>query len=1014
VDAAGSAARLAWPVGVAVDGAGNLYVADTDNSTIREISPAGVVTTIAGVAGQEGSGDGSGSSARFDYPQGVGVDTAGNVFVADSGNETIRKLTPTTSAGATTWAVTTIAGAAGQAGIADGAGRVARFDSPQGMAVDGEGNLFVADTENCTIRKVTPTMANGITTWVVSTIAGTPTPNTDEYTFADGTGSAARFCLPQSLAVDRAGNVYVADTDFYSVREITPTVVSGVTTWDVTTIAGTRGAPPKYSWAGFSEPWGLAVDGAGNVYVSYTAGDVISKITPTVFDGQTSWAVSLVAGTYPIRPGAYGGNADGAGSAARFDFPRGLAVDGNGNVYVADTENSTIRKITPTGMSGATTWVVTTMAGTPSIGSADGAGSTARFYEPASVAVDNAGHVYVADSENDTIRKISQGGMVGTMAGSVGQAGSADGAGGAAQFDDPEGVAADEAGNVYVADTENDTIREVSPGGSVTTIAGAAGQYGSADGTGSAARFDDPIDVAVDGAGNLYVADLANSTIRKIAPAAVNGTTAWAVTTIAGTAGQYGGEDGTGSAASFNFPYGVAVDGAGNVYVADTSNSTIRKITPTVMDGKTTWTVTTMAGTAGQTGATDGTGAAATFNNPEGVAVDGLGNVYVVDSGNHTIREITAAGSVSTIAGTAGLYGSVDGVGSAIRIGLSQGIAVDRVGNIYVADTGDTCIRKGFLGFPPSIVTQPVSQSVNAGSEVVLVVSATGASSYQWYFNGNAISQATGATLVLGGVTAANAGTYTVDATNGAGTTPSEGATLTVSPAPTSAVITTQPMSQTMNVGGTIVFTVQSSGGTMYQWQFNGVNLSDGGGISGANGPQLVIQGASPSDDGTYACVVTSGSISERSNSAGLQVEAGSTPGFASRISTRALVGTGGNILVGGFHIAGGTSATVLVQALGPSLAAAPGNVAGTLQHPALTIHQTRNGRDVVLYSNTGWGSNPVLLAAAAAAYAEPVLTAGSADSELLLTLPPGDYVAEVSGADNGTGVVLYAIYQVP
>jgi hypothetical protein len=125
-------------------------------------------------------------------------------------------------------------------------------------------------------------------------------------------------------------------------------------------------------------------------------------------------------------------------------------------------------------------------------------------------------------------------------------------------------------------------------------------------------------------------------------------------------------------------------------------------------------------------------------------------------------------------------------------------------------------------------------------------------------------------------------------------------------------------------------------------------------------------------------------------------------------------VGTGGNILVGGFHIAGGTSATVLVQALGPSLAAAPGNVAGTLQHPALTIHQTRNGRDVVLYSNTGWGSNPVLLAAAAAAYAEPVLTAGSADSELLLTLPPGDYVAEVSGADNGTGVVLYAIYQVP
>ena len=190
-----------------------------------------------------------------------------------------------------------------------------------------------------------------------------------------------------------------------------------------------------------------------------------------------------------------------APGAAPASIPYGVAVDGAGNVYVADHGNDEIRKITPAG-------VVTTLAGAAGqAGSADGTGSAARFYDPAGVAVDSAGNVYVADAGNDEIRKITPAGVVTTLAGAAGQAGSADGTGSAARFYIPHGVAVDGAGNVYVADTENDEIRKITPAGVVTTLAGAAGSIGSADGPGSAARFFQPYGVAVDSAGNVYVAD---------------------------------------------------------------------------------------------------------------------------------------------------------------------------------------------------------------------------------------------------------------------------------------------------------------------------------------------------------------------------------------------------------------------------------------------------------------------------------------------------------------------------
>lgn len=432
--------------------------------------------------------------------------------------------------------------------------------------------------------------------------------------------------------------------------------------------------------------------------------------------GQDTFRWSNLAGSVG---GA--GDLEGTGSAARLNSPTSTAVDAAGNVYVADEYNHIIRKITSAG-------VMTTLAGAAGIGgSADGTGTEARFFYPKGVAVDGSGNVYVADADNFTVRKITPAGVVTTLAGMANQQGSADGAGSAARFSDVSGVAVDGNGNVYVSDRSNYTVRKITSDGVVSTFAGSAGNPGSIDAsTGSVARFKNPYAVAVDGSGNVYVTDTLSYSIRKITPGgavstlpvsrsfygfysgvffgvAVDGsgnvyaslgnsifeiTAAGQEIDLAGEEDTSGWMDDFGFNARFNFPTGLSVDGSGNVFVADTGNHTIRKISG---GGQ----VSTFAGLAGGfPGSTDDTGAAARFNRPSGVAVDSLGNAYVADTINYTIRKITAAGAVSTLAGSPLMPGLVDGVGTAARFYVPAGVAVDANGVVYVADTGNHVIRK--------------------------------------------------------------------------------------------------------------------------------------------------------------------------------------------------------------------------------------------------------------------------------------------------------------------------------
>lgn len=342
------------------------------------------------------------------------------------------------------------------------------------------------------------------------------------------------------------------------------------------------------------------------------------------------FTITTLAGSPPPAPPT---SRDGTNSYARFLSPAGLAVDAATNIYVAD--GNAIRKIRPLG----TNWVVATIAGLPELHAppgADGTNSDARFNSPNGVALDSSGNLYVADTLNNTIRKVTPLGtnwVVTTLVGSNGVSGAADGTNKNATFDHPYALTVGQNGIIYVADTENQLIRKVTPIGTnwvVTTLAGLAQAPGSANGTNSTARFNSPAGIAVDGASNLYVADFGGQIIRKIVQIGTNGV----VSTIAGLATVPGSADGTNTTARFNQPFGIAVDAATNLYVTDSSNNTLRKIQPL----GTNWFTTTLAGFAPIPGSSDGIGPAARFNGTSAAAMSATGDLFISDTYNFTVR----------------------------------------------------------------------------------------------------------------------------------------------------------------------------------------------------------------------------------------------------------------------------------------------------------------------------------------------------------------------------------------
>ncbi len=669
LDGIASDSRFNKPTGIAIDSAGNLYVADTGNQTIRRITPAGIVSVFAGRTGIAGGADGPATQATFSSPTGVAVDPTGIVYVADWGGGTIRKITPG-------GVVSTLAGSFGMADRIDGQGSVARFVHPYGITISAGGTLYVTDQvtaefdTDSSIRAVTASgavttdlfLGSSIPYGIVAIgadpvlyfsalspaeggllgttgsvlfeedvgqdltypIAGGPVGN------SDGQGAAAAFDFANGLALNAAGDIFAADMCNDTIRHIVPDPSSAHGTARVTSLAG----------------------------------------LPTTDADALDGCVSILA--------AGGQSVDGTGAAATFNNPTGLVADASGNLYVVDQTSSVVRKVTPLG-------VVTTIAGAAfQIGSTDGPGPGASFgfneqFFPnpqGATAIDASGTVFVADTWNHEIRKITANGQVSTVAGSAEVFDDIDGIGAAASFKQPAGIAVDAAGNLFVADDSGCVIRKITPAAVVSTIAGISdGRPGSNDGVGTSARFNCPMGIALDAAGNLYVADRDNHAIRKISPQAV-------VSTLAGSAAVSGGNDGTGAAASFTGPTGIGIDAAGNVYVADPGNHTIRKVTAGGV-------VTTLAGAAGQQGSTDGDGTSARFNAPTSVAVDSSGNVYVADSGNDAVRKITPAGVVSTLIGVVGMRGVR--LGTDPRLDNPQGLSIS--GNTLVLISAGAVLR---------------------------------------------------------------------------------------------------------------------------------------------------------------------------------------------------------------------------------------------------------------------------------------------------------------------------------
>jgi len=663
VNVPGKSAGLYAPYGVAVDRAGNVFFT-ASNSVLRLDAATGVLTLVAG-SGTPGSGgdDGPAVDAQLNQPMEVAVDAAGNVYISDTGNNRVRRVS--------NGVIATVAGNGTQGfGGDNGPANSAQLHSPAGIAFDSVGNLYVADNGNDRIRKIT----NG----TITTAAG---DGTHGFGGDNGPATSAQLKYPGGLAMDPAGNLYIADGGNSRIRKVSNGVITTVAGNGTQGFSGDNG--PATS-AQFDVPSDVAVDSAGNLYIA----DLYNNRIRVVSNG----VIVTVAGC-PL-----GGffNDNGLATSAGLSYPHSVAVDSAGRLYIADALNFRIRRV-----SGG---VITTVAGNGIEGFSgdNGPAIAAQLNEPIGTAVDSAGKVYIADVLNNCVRMVSKG-TITTAAGSQLQFVLGDnGPAANAWLFDPEGVAVDSTGDLYIADTTHQRIRKVS-GGVITTVAGnGTNGYGGDNGPATSAQLYGPLGVAVDSAGNVYIADTLSNRVRMVS----NGV----ITTVAGngTAG-FSGDNGPATSAALNWPTSVAVDSGGNLYIADSGNNRIRKVSKGV--------ITTVAGNGVQGFSGDnGPATGAQLYGPFGVAVDSAGNVYIADTGNNRVR-IVSSGLIATIAGSGALGFSGDGGWATnARLSSPRGLAVDSTGNLYVADTGNNLLRLLTPGTAPII--SPGAAPVQPGAWV--------------------------------------------------------------------------------------------------------------------------------------------------------------------------------------------------------------------------------------------------------------------------------------------------------
>jgi uncharacterized protein (TIGR03437 family) len=651
-----TSASLNHPLGIALDSAGNLYIADQNNQRIRKVS-GGTITTVAGNGRESYSGDGGpATSAALAGPYSVAVDAVGNLYIADSENNSVRKV-----AGGfiSTVAGTGVAGYTGDGGAAANA----MLFYPVHVALDTAGNLYIADSGNFVVRKV-----SGGT---ITTVAGNGSPG---IAGDGGPATSANFSQIYGLAVDASGQLFIADAGASYVRKVSGGVITSVAGNGGLLFSGDGGLATS---AALNGPSGVAVDASGQVFIADYFNERVRKVSSGIITTVAGGGIGTLFGD--------GAAATSAGVFNALD----IALDPSGNLYIADSANNSIRKV-----SGG---VITTVAGTGQVGYSGDRGAAARatLNYPEGLAADSAGNLYIADTFNHAIRKVS-GGIITTLAGTGAKGFSGDsGPATSASLSYPDGVAVDAAGNVYIADTVNNRIRKVS-GGVITTVAGGNTAGFSGDGgQATSALLNGPRRIAIDSAGNLYFTDRGNGRIRKVSGGII--------TTVAGNGSDdFYGDGGPAINAAFSNLNGLAVDAGGNLYIADAGNGSIRK----VAGGN----VSTVAGDGSDDFYGDGGPAInAAFSGPNGVAVDGKGNVYIADTFNNRIREIlTSLPSYQT--SPSSLTFSVNAAGN---LAAAQSITLSSA----VASLAFTASASaGWLSVTPASGSLPTSLQVNVDS----------------------------------------------------------------------------------------------------------------------------------------------------------------------------------------------------------------------------------------------------------------------------------------------------------